>query len=106
MNPAEYAQDLQTALGPEGLETLYGRRTTRHFTEKEVTEEQMRAIYDLTKMGPTAFNSQPLRIVWVPQGPARERLVSHMMPGNQPHTLTAPMTAILAADHTWFEKFD
>ena len=40
------------------------------------------------------------------QGEARDRLVSHMMPGNQPKTAAAPMTAILAVDETWHHKFD
>lgn len=40
-------------------------RTVSHFTDQEVTDEMLREIYNLTKMGPTAFNSQPLRITWV-----------------------------------------
>ena len=82
-------------LSEADLHRLFGARTARAFEEGEVTEDQRRAIYELTKMGPTAFNSQPLRIVWVSQDEARDRLVSHMMPGNQPKTAAAPMTAIV-----------
>ncbi|GAA4798965.1 hypothetical protein [Rothia endophytica] len=32
-------------------------RTVSHFTNQEVTDEMLREIYNLTKMGPTAFNS-------------------------------------------------
>ena len=32
-------------------------RTVSHFTDQEVTDEMLREIYNLTKMGPTAFNS-------------------------------------------------
>lgn len=35
-------------------------RTVYHFTNQEVTDEMLREIYNLTKMGPTAFNSQPI----------------------------------------------
>ncbi|MBG7586802.1 malonic semialdehyde reductase [Rothia kristinae] len=93
-------------LSEEDLHRLFEARTVSAFEDAEVTEDQRRAIYELTKMGPTAFNSQPLRIVWVSQGEARDRLVSHMMPGNQPKTAAAPMTAILAVDETWHHKFD
>ena len=93
-------------LTEDDLHRLFDARTVSAFEDAEVTEEQRRAIYELTKMGPTAFNSQPLRIVWVPQGEARDRLVTHMMAGNQPKTAAAPMTAILAVDETWHHKFE
>lgn len=94
------------ALPEDSLNLLFDARTVSAFEDIEVTEGQQRAIYELMKMGPTAFNSQPLRIVWVPRGEARERLASHMMPGNRPKTLAAPLTAVLAVDPQWHHKFD
>lgn len=99
-------QDLPLAISTEDAERLFlGARTANHFTDEAVTEDQKRAIYDLTKMGPTAFNSQPLRITWVESPEARERLVQHMAPGNQDKTRVAPLTAILAYDENWHEHF-
>ena len=37
-------------------------RTMRKFTDRPVTDDQLREIQELTYLGPTAFNSQPLRI--------------------------------------------
>ncbi|MFF1482430.1 malonic semialdehyde reductase [Streptomyces sp. NPDC058301] len=74
-------------------------RTANTFTDEPVTEEQVQAIYDLVKFGPTAFNQTPLRIVLVRSAEARERLVAHMAEGNQAKTATAPLVAILAADN-------
>lgn len=96
----------QTHLSQEDTDLLFNARTVSAFEDVDVTEEQKRAIYELTKMGPTAFNSQPLHVVWVERGEARDRLVSHMMPGNQPKTQSAPLVAILAMDTTWHHKFD
>lgn len=96
---------VDTQLSPEDTRTLFDGRTVSAFEDVEVTEEQLRGIYDLTKMGPTAFNSQPLRIVWVPRGEARERLVSHLSSGNKAKSEAAPMVAVLAVDETWHHRF-
>lgn len=80
-------------------------RTATTFTAEPVSNEQLRAIYELTKMGPTAMNIQPLRITWVRSAEARELLVSHMAEGNAAKTATAPMVAILSFDADWHEQF-
>ncbi|AVZ75080.1 malonic semialdehyde reductase [Streptomyces lunaelactis] len=79
-------------------------RTANAFTDEPVSEEQVQAIYDLVKYGPTAFNQSPLRMVLVRSDEARERLVQHMAEGNQPKTATAPLVAILAADNEFHEE--
>ncbi|MGW0761145.1 malonic semialdehyde reductase [Streptomyces sp. NPDC002814] len=79
-------------------------RTAGTFTDEPVTDEQIRAIYDLVKYGPTAFNQSPLRITLVRSAEARERLVKHMAQGNRPKTATAPLVAILATDNEFHEE--
>ncbi|MEU2153812.1 malonic semialdehyde reductase [Streptomyces sp. NPDC019396] len=79
-------------------------RTANTFTDEPVTEEQVQAVYDLVKFGPTAFNQSPLRIVLVRSAGARERLVPYMSAGNQAKTATAPLVAILAADNEFHEE--
>ncbi|MET3983165.1 malonic semialdehyde reductase [Streptomyces sp. PvR034] len=79
-------------------------RTANSFSDEPVTEEQVQAIYDLVKFGPTAFNQTPLRITLVRSPEARERLVKHMAAGNQPKTQAAPLVAILSADNEFHEE--
>ncbi|MFP1629202.1 malonic semialdehyde reductase [Streptomyces sp. 5K101] len=79
-------------------------RTANTFTDEPVTDEQVQAIYDLVKYGPTAFNQNPLRVVLVRSAEARERLVAHMAEGNRPKTAAAPLVAILAADNEFHEE--
>lgn len=79
-------------------------RTANTFTDEPVTEEQVQAIYDLVKFGPTAMNQSPLRITLVRSAEARERLVAHMAEGNQPKTAAAPLVAILSADNEFHEE--
>ncbi|MDJ0355967.1 malonic semialdehyde reductase [Paenarthrobacter sp. PH39-S1] len=93
-------------LDSEATDALFlEARTANTFTDEPVTEEQMRAIYELTKMGPTAMNIQPLRVTWVRSAEARDRLVSYMADGNAAKTATAPMVAILSVDGDWHEHF-
>ncbi|MET7618346.1 malonic semialdehyde reductase [Streptomyces sp. NPDC005408] len=79
-------------------------RTANTFTDEPVTEQQVQAIYDLVKYGPTAFNQTPLRVVLVRSDEARERLVQHMAEGNRPKTAAAPLVAILAADNEFHQE--
>ncbi|MFP3988192.1 malonic semialdehyde reductase [Streptomyces sp. E11-3] len=79
-------------------------RSASTFTDEPVTDEQVQAIYDLVKFGPTAFNQTPLRVTLVRSPEARERLVKHMMEGNQAKTAAAPLVAILSTDNEFHEE--
>ncbi|MEU6555952.1 malonic semialdehyde reductase [Streptomyces sp. NPDC046915] len=79
-------------------------RTANAFTDEPVTDEQVQAIYDLVKYGPTAFNQTPLRVTLVRSAEARERLVPHLSEGNRAKTAAAPLVAILAADNEFHEE--
>lgn len=91
-------------LSPEAQDLLFREgRTANTFTDEPVTEEQVEAIQDLVKYGPTAMNSQPLRVVLIRSDEARARLLKHMSDGNRDKTGTAPLVAILAADTNFNE---
>jgi 3-hydroxypropanoate dehydrogenase len=79
-------------------------RTANSFTDEPVTDEQIEAIYDLVKYGPTSMNNQPLRVVIVRSDLARARLVDHLAEGNKAKTAAAPMTVILATDVNFHEE--
>lgn len=96
-----------TRLNEEQLVALFHEpRTAYSFTDEPVTDEQLRRIQELTFYGPSAFNSQPLRITWIKSPEARERLISYLVDGNKPKAESAPMIALLSADHGWVEKAD
>lgn len=73
-------------------------RTANSFTDEPVTTEQIEAIYELVKFGPTAMNNQPLRLLLVQSDEARARLLPFMSEGNRAKTGSAPLVAVLAAD--------
>ena len=87
------------ALNPDAQDLLFREaHTAKKFTDEPVSDEQVAAIYDLIKWGPTMTNSQPMRIVLARSEDARERVVSHMLPNNAEKTASAPLIAVLAAD--------
>jgi 3-hydroxypropanoate dehydrogenase len=70
---------------------------------REVSDGVLREVVDLMKMGPTANNSLPARIVLVKSKAAKERLKPHLSAGNVDKTMAAPATAILAYDLQFFQ---
>ena len=80
-------------------------RTANTFSEEPVAGETLDAIYELTKMGPTMMNNQPLRITWIKSAEAREAVVAKMMEGNRAKSLAAPALAVLSYDANWHEQF-
>lgn len=93
------------ALHPDAQDLLFRTaRTANTFLDEPVSEEQVRAIYDLVKFGPTSMNQQPLRVVLVRSQEARGRLIAAMTERNQEKTNRAPLVAILAADLDFHEE--
>ena len=76
------------ALNPDAQDLLFhAARTANTFTDQPVTDEQIQAIHDLIRNGPTAYNAQPLRIVLVRSAAARQRLLPHLSERNRPKTV-------------------
>ena len=99
--------DIASPLGKlddEGRATLFtSARTANTFADTPVSDAELSEIWELSKWAPTAANVQPLRILYVRPGEARERLVQHMSEGNQAKTATAPAVAVLAVDTQYHE---
>jgi len=92
-------------LDDAGRATLFTHaRTANTFADTPVSDDELADIWELAKWAPTAANTQPLRVLYVRPGPARERLVELMSDGNKAKTATAPAVAVLAVD-TQFHEF-
>ncbi len=78
-------------------------RSTHGFTSEPVPDATLHALYDLLKWGPTAFNCQPGRYVFVRSPAAKARLAPYMSSGNRAKTLAAPVTVIVAEDPRFAE---
>jgi len=79
-------------------------RSQNGFLEKDLPEILIRAVYDLTKMGPTSANCSPARFVFLHTPAGKERLLPLMSEGNREKTAQAPWTVIMAHDLGFQEK--
>ncbi|MGK5534013.1 malonic semialdehyde reductase [Streptomyces sp. URMC 129] len=96
---------MSLALDAAAQDLLFRRaHTARSFTDEPVTDEQVRAIYDLIKLAPTAHNSSPLRVTLLRSTEAKERLLPLLSEKNRAQTAAAPLTAILSVDLRFHEK--
>ncbi|MET3810051.1 malonic semialdehyde reductase [Arthrobacter sp. UYEF3] len=96
----------EAVIDAAAVDAIFAEARTANAFTGEVTDGQARAIYELTKFGPTAFNSQPLRVTYVRSEEARAILVDAMSPGNSAKTASAPLVAILSTDTAWHEQWD
>ena len=74
------------------------------WTDKPVTEDQLRRIHDIVKMGSTSMNSCPARFVYVRSPEGKERLARSLKPANVAKMATAPVTAIIAYDTEFWRE--
>jgi 3-hydroxypropanoate dehydrogenase len=79
-------------------------RSYNAWLDRDVSEAQIRAIYDLMKMGPTSANQQPARLVWCKSPEAKARLAAHAMAQNQPKITGAPVCVIVGMDLEFHEQ--
>jgi 3-hydroxypropanoate dehydrogenase len=83
---------------------LLQARSQNGWLDRPVSEQQLRAIYDISRWGPTSMNTQPQRIVFLQTPAAKARLLPAMAPGNVAKVTAAPVVAILAYDLKFFER--
>jgi 3-hydroxypropanoate dehydrogenase len=93
--------DVLAAAGRASLFT--DAHTVYRFSQGQVSDEQLAAIWGLAKWAPTSANTQPLRVTYLRTPQAQERLVPHLAEGNIPKVRSAGATALLVADLRFHE---
>ena len=78
-------------------------RTQNGWLDTPVTDDELRAIYDIVRTGPTSANSCPARFVFLRTPEAKARLLPALAPGNVDKTKAAPVTAIIGYDTRFHE---
>ena len=99
---------MATPLDDTALDVIFRQaRTQNKWLDTPVSNDQLMALYDLMRWGPTSANSFPVRIVFVASPAAKQRLVPLVLEGNREKVLNAPVTAILGFDtkfHDWLPR--
>jgi 3-hydroxypropanoate dehydrogenase len=63
-----------------------------------VTDDELRRVWDLAKLGPTSANCLPARVLFLRSAEAKEKLRPALSAGNVAKTMAAPVTAIVGHD--------
>lgn len=95
---------MSETLSDSALDLIFREaRSMNGWLDKDVSDDQIHAIYELMKMGPTSANQQPGRFVWCKSKESKERLARHAMEGNREKILTAPVCVIIGYDLEFHE---
>ena len=95
---------MTTRLNPQTLAQLFtDARTFSSWQDKTVPSELIEELYELTKFAPTSVNGSPARFIFVTSPEAKAKLKPALAEGNIDKTMTAPVTVIVAADHSFYE---
>ena len=90
---------MTTALDSIALDRLFRTARTRNgWSDRPVTEAQLRDLYELLKWGPTSANASPARFVFLTTPEAKARLSPFLSSNNRDKTLAAPVTVVIGYD--------
>lgn len=86
-------------LDARALDQLFRQaRTHNGWLDRPVPHALLEEAVDLAKLGPTAVNASPFRVVFVETAEAKAKLKPALSPGNVDKTMAAPVTAIVGHD--------
>ena len=93
------------ALDEAALDQLFREaRSYNAWLDRDVSDEQIHAIWELMKFGPTSANQLPARLVWCKSPEAKARLAARAMDKNQPKITGAPVCVIVGMDLEFHEQ--
>ena len=79
-------------------------RTQNKWTDQTVSDDELRRLFDILKMGPTSANCSPARFLFLRTPEGKERLRPALSAGNLDKTMSAPVVAIVAHDPQFYEQ--
>ncbi len=86
------------------IDTLFEHgRSHNGWLPGPVPTSLLQELHRLASLGPTAFNAQPLRLVFLASDASRERLKPALRSANIDKTMSAPVLAIVAYDTKFYE---
>ena len=93
-----------TPINDHALDQLFREaRSYNGYLDKPVSQDQLEAIWEIMKFGPTSANCLPARIIWCVSDDAKEKLAALTMPANGDKIRSAPVTAIIGMDMEFYE---
>jgi 3-hydroxypropanoate dehydrogenase len=79
-------------------------RTYNGYLDQPITTDQLHAIWELMKWGPTSANQLPARLVWCVSDEAKAKLAACCSAQNAPKVLKAPVSVVIGMDTDFHEQ--
>ncbi|SVB65820.1 uncharacterized protein METZ01_LOCUS218674, partial [marine metagenome] len=73
-------------------------QTCYKFLDKEIPDQILHELYDLTKWGATSFNCSPIRLKFLKSKSSKEELSKLVIDDNVANVLNAPVCTIIGMD--------
>jgi 3-hydroxypropanoate dehydrogenase len=90
---------MSNKVDPAALDQLFRLARTRNgWTDRPLSDGQIRDLYELVKWCPTSANSCPARFIWVRTADGKGRLAALVSQTNRLKVLAAPLTVIIGYD--------
>ena len=87
------------SLNESQLNLLFGEaRSMNGWQDREVSDDMIESIYNLTKMGPTSTNCCPARFKFIKSEDQKLKLKESLLPNNIDKVMSAPVIAIIGFD--------
>ena len=83
---------------------FFEARTHNAWRDEPVSDDSLRALYDMMKWGPTSANCSPTRILFLKSEAQKRQLEPMLMEGNRAKTMAAPVVAILAWERKFYDR--
>jgi 3-hydroxypropanoate dehydrogenase len=97
--------NLSPRLSGDAIKRLFEEpRTHSAWLDAPVPEELIRNAYELARLGPTSANSNPMRLIILRSGDAKERLLPALSSSNVEKTRSAPLVLLIAHDLAFLDK--
>ena len=89
----------------EGLGDFTFKNSRHHngWTDRPVSDNTLREMFDLLKMAPTSANCSPARVLFIRSREGKARLIPTLDAGNVAKVREAPVTAVIAYDTLFYE---
>ncbi len=95
---------LAPAVDERALDVLFREaRSKFEWTDARISDEDIKALYEVLKFGPTSANCSPARFVFVRSEAGKEKLKPALSAGNIDKTMSAPVTVIVAHDPLFYQ---
>jgi 3-hydroxypropanoate dehydrogenase len=100
----DHDQEKTMTLDDAALDALFREaRSQNKWRDEPVSDDTIRALYDVLKFGPTSANWSPARFLFLRTPESKQRLAPALSSGNMEKTMSAPVTVVVAYDPKFYD---